>query len=169
VAPTVLVWTGLHVKLLRWARREGVREFSRRLGVSDRNVSKWDAGGISSRPREDNQHHLDVYLARCSVEAHNRFRGFMTAMRELVDTSGAPTVGNGTRGQVFEVRIPLRCHTASQARLVAAQLIHALIDHPQTDIAEARLVAHTAIRDPEHSATPGEDPERDVRGQATST
>jgi DNA-binding transcriptional regulator YiaG len=48
-------WTGREVRALREARRMSVREFAAHLGVSDRMVSKWEAGGPGLRPRPVNQ------------------------------------------------------------------------------------------------------------------
>jgi formylglycine-generating enzyme required for sulfatase activity len=50
-----------------------VREFAAHLGVSDRMVSKWEAGGDSIRPRPLNQSALDTSLAMASAEARSRF------------------------------------------------------------------------------------------------
>ena len=51
----VAVWSGREVRALRQARRMSVREFAAHLGISDRMVSKWEAGGDSIRPRSLNQ------------------------------------------------------------------------------------------------------------------
>jgi hypothetical protein len=50
-----------------------VREFARHLGVSDRMVSKWEAGGEAIRPRPLNQAALDTSLALASPEIKSRF------------------------------------------------------------------------------------------------
>jgi formylglycine-generating enzyme required for sulfatase activity len=50
-----------------------VREFAAHLGVSDRMVSKWEAGGQTIRPRPVNQAALDTSLARSSAEVRARF------------------------------------------------------------------------------------------------
>jgi Sulfatase-modifying factor enzyme 1 len=50
-----------------------VRELSRHLGVSDRMISKWEAGGEAIRPRPVNQAALDTSLALASPEIKNRF------------------------------------------------------------------------------------------------
>ena len=54
-APTVSVWTGVEIRQFRTAYRMSVREFARHLGVSDRMVSKWEAGAADMRPRPVNQ------------------------------------------------------------------------------------------------------------------
>ena len=50
-----------------------VREFAAHLGVSDRMVSKWEAGGSTIRPRPVNQAALDTSLARAAVDVRARF------------------------------------------------------------------------------------------------
>ncbi len=50
-----------------------IREFARHLGVSDRMVSKWEAGADRIHPRPINQEALDTFLARSSPEVQERF------------------------------------------------------------------------------------------------
>jgi Sulfatase-modifying factor enzyme 1/Helix-turn-helix domain len=70
---TVPQWTGREVRALREARRMSVREFAAHLGVSDRMVSKWEAGGEAMRPRAMNQAALDTSLAMANADARTRF------------------------------------------------------------------------------------------------
>jgi formylglycine-generating enzyme required for sulfatase activity len=70
---TVARWSGHEVRALREARRMSVREFAAHLGVSDRMVSKWEAGGTSIRPRPVNQEALDTSLTRASADVKARF------------------------------------------------------------------------------------------------
>lgn len=71
--PIVPLWTGREVRALREARRMSVRDFAAHLGVSDRMVSKWEAGGESIRPRPLNQSALDTSLALADAEAQARY------------------------------------------------------------------------------------------------
>jgi hypothetical protein len=50
-----------------------VREFGAHLGVSDRMVSKWEAGGEAIRPRPLNQAALDTSLAMAGPDIKKRF------------------------------------------------------------------------------------------------
>jgi DNA-binding transcriptional regulator YiaG len=70
---TVLRWSGVEVRALREARRMSVREFAEHLGVSDRMVSKWEAGGERIHPRPVNQAALDTSLIQCEVDVQERF------------------------------------------------------------------------------------------------
>lgn len=72
-APQVRDWTGLEIRRLREALRMSVREFAYHLGVSDRMVSKWEAGREKIRPRPINQAALDMCLKRASPDVHERF------------------------------------------------------------------------------------------------
>jgi hypothetical protein len=59
-----------------------VREFALHLGVSDRMISKWEAGGASIRPRPVNQAALDESLRQCTPFERNRFDGALQGMPE---------------------------------------------------------------------------------------
>lgn len=62
-----------------------LRRFAEHLGVSDRMVSKWEAGGRNILPRPVNQEALDTSLAACGDEVRQRFS-------LLVAGTSAPTV-----------------------------------------------------------------------------
>lgn len=59
------------------ARRMTVRNFAEHLGVSDRVVSKWEAGRERVVPRPVNQAALDTSLSRCDPATRARFRQFI--------------------------------------------------------------------------------------------
>lgn len=69
----VLRWSGVEVRALREARRMSIRTFAGHLGVSDRMVSKWEAGGAQTQPRPVNQEALDTSLDRATEQAQERF------------------------------------------------------------------------------------------------
>jgi formylglycine-generating enzyme required for sulfatase activity len=88
-------WSGREVRALREARRMSVREFAAHLGVSDRMVSKWEAGGIAIRPRPINQAALDTSLAQSSDAVRTRFAAIFEgrshqAARQRVECATAP-------------------------------------------------------------------------------
>ncbi|MFF0637840.1 SUMF1/EgtB/PvdO family nonheme iron enzyme [Nocardia sp. NPDC004151] len=92
---TVKRWTGVEVRALREARRMSIIDFAAHLGVSDRMVSKWEAGGANITPRPVNQAALDTSLARLNGEARVRFTEFVApeVLSETRDTdvSDKPT------------------------------------------------------------------------------
>jgi formylglycine-generating enzyme required for sulfatase activity len=54
-----------------------IREFAAHLGVSERMISKWEAGKENIRPRPVNQAALDTALSRCDPDTQARF-SFLT-------------------------------------------------------------------------------------------
>ncbi len=66
-------WSGAEVRAMREARRMSLVEFAAHLGVNDRLVSKWEAGGANVRPRPVNQAALDTSLSRLTDEQCARF------------------------------------------------------------------------------------------------
>ena len=107
MSSTVPLWSGREVRALREARRMSVREFAAHLGVSDRMVSKWEAGGDGIRPRPLNQSALDTSLSLASTDAQSRFTHIATG------DDGQPS---GRRGSA----VP---------RLVPDQVVH-FVRHP---------------------------------------
>jgi hypothetical protein len=65
-----------------------VREFAAHLGISDRMVSKWEAGGDTIRPRPLNQAALDTSLSMASSDVRNRFTRI--AIRQTIDSPHLP-------------------------------------------------------------------------------
>ena len=82
---TVPYWSGREVRALREARRMSVREFAAHLGISDRMVSKWEAGGDTIRPRPLNQAALDTSLSMASPDIRGRFTRI--AIRQSIDST----------------------------------------------------------------------------------
>ncbi|WFE41501.1 helix-turn-helix transcriptional regulator [Micromonospora sp. WMMD998] len=70
---TVQKWTGRETRALRHALRMSIRDFAEHLGVSERTVSKWEAGREAVQPRPEMQAALDTALRRASDEAMIRF------------------------------------------------------------------------------------------------
>ncbi|MQA26032.1 MAG: SUMF1/EgtB/PvdO family nonheme iron enzyme [Micromonosporaceae bacterium] len=70
---TVQRWSGVEVRALREAMRMSIREFAAHLGVSERMISKWEAGGEDIRPRPVNQAALDTCLTRSDPDTKARF------------------------------------------------------------------------------------------------
>jgi hypothetical protein len=88
--PSVPLWSGREVRALREARRMSVREFAGHLGVSDRMVSKWEAGGETIRPRPLNQAALDTSLAMASPEIKSRFTRIALGQEARASAGGGP-------------------------------------------------------------------------------
>lgn len=74
---TVQHWSGVEVRALREAKRMSIRDFAAHLGISERMISKWEAGKENIRPRPVNQAALDTALSRCDPDTKARF-SFLT-------------------------------------------------------------------------------------------
>lgn len=77
-------WTGREVRALRDAMRMTLRGFAAHLGVSERMLSKWEAGRESITPRPVNQAALDTCLRRCDPDAKARFTFLVKDFGRLV-------------------------------------------------------------------------------------
>ncbi len=81
-----------------------LREFAQHLGVSDRMVSKWEAGADRICPRPVNQEALDTSLARSSDDVQARFALLLDRAPSPI-AAGAPATGS--YGQVQQQRHPV--------------------------------------------------------------
>lgn len=95
MAPTVKIWSGREIRALREAKRMSLREFAARLGISERMVSKWEAGGENINPRPVNQAALDSSLGDSSPDVQARFV-------ELLGLNGRGTL-NSERAEDIEL------------------------------------------------------------------
>ncbi|RDI43560.1 SUMF1/EgtB/PvdO family nonheme iron enzyme [Nocardia mexicana] len=66
-------WTGDETRALRDAQRMTLRQFAALLGVNERLISKWEAGGKALTPRPVNQEALDTVLSRLDAVETARF------------------------------------------------------------------------------------------------
>jgi transcriptional regulator with XRE-family HTH domain len=132
-APVVRRWTGVEVRAVRHAVRMSLREFAAHLGVSDRMVSKWEAGGSGMVPSVVNQAALDTCLARASNDARERFADELAA----ADRSAA---GPG----LFWAHIPFRADAPESARLLVEIAVSMLDGNPQIDHLSAEYSGGTA-------------------------
>lgn len=83
-------WTGIEVRALMQAARLTYVDMSEQMGVSDRMVGKWVAGGEDITPRPVNQQALDTLLAQAPADARRRFiqatMGLTTIVYDDADT-----------------------------------------------------------------------------------
>ena len=89
---TIPQWTGKEIRALRSARRMSVRDFAEHLGVSDRMVSKWEAGGDGIRPRSKNQRALDASLRAADPGIQARFESLAGGVLVAVEDFGPERV-----------------------------------------------------------------------------
>lgn len=87
----VQVWSGREVRALRECQRLSIREFAARIGVSERMVSRWEAGGEGIQPRPINQAGLDSLLAAATEDERSRFAArLQTAEQQEPDSALEP-------------------------------------------------------------------------------
>jgi transcriptional regulator with XRE-family HTH domain len=82
-------WTGQEASALRHALRLTIRDFADHLGVAERTVAKWEAGGPAMVPVPVMQAALDTVLARASDEAKSRFGMLLAATRDPAELAGS--------------------------------------------------------------------------------
>ncbi len=74
--PTIRKWTAREIRALREAARMSLRDFSARLGISDRMISKWEAGDVKNL-RPDSQALLDTFLRDAPEDVHARLAAML--------------------------------------------------------------------------------------------
>jgi len=86
---------------LREAKRMSVRAFADHLGVSDRMISKWEAGGDQIIPRPVNQAALDTSLSKSTPDVHARFAEATMGLSSIVlDQDSELAKGSADRQKV---------------------------------------------------------------------
>ncbi|MEU1758879.1 DUF5919 domain-containing protein, partial [Micromonospora sp. NPDC005686] len=131
---TVQKWTGRETRMLRHALRMSIRDFAEHLGVSERTVSKWEAGREAVQPRPEMQAALDTALARAGNEVHRRFRSGLGLADAAELRQGAADVqaeGNGGTSiadvtAVFRNRAELSAHLPADRILDGARKVRAM-------------------------------------------
>ncbi|MFD0365473.1 helix-turn-helix domain-containing protein [Nocardia sp. GCM10030253] len=119
-----------------------IREFAAHLGVHERLVSKWEAGGARVHPRPINQAALDTSLARSDDVVRARFVALID--QPMVDRSSAPG---------FEVPAGAAAHASysSDADLLALIDAGAMRGDALAAISERDLIMAAAHEASEHA------------------
>ncbi|MGW3493404.1 helix-turn-helix domain-containing protein [Streptomyces sp. NPDC001020] len=131
---TVQRWSGREARLLRDALRMSLRDFAAYLGVSDRTVSNWEAGGASYQPRAESQAVLDTALGRASDDAKARFAAVLGVNGAVLPMAGRIGVDSHKFLPVFigvERARQLRAHMALGADADWLESSSARVDHPE--------------------------------------
>jgi transcriptional regulator with XRE-family HTH domain len=134
-------WSGKEARALRDAKRMSIREFAAHLGVHERLVSKWEAGGTRVHPRPVNQAALDTSLARSDDVVRARFAALID--EPLIDRP-APQ---------FDVRSEnsVRARYSSDAELLALVDTGAMRGDALAEISEKDLIMAAAHEASEHA------------------
>ncbi|MFG1775979.1 DUF5919 domain-containing protein [Micromonospora sp. NPDC049048] len=116
-------WTGRETKALRHALRMSIRDFAVHLGVAERTVSKWEAGGTGVVPRPEMQSALDTALTHAAHEAQHRFAAALPQASLPAPVSGSsPDLGAAAREQVTRARQALGLSVGDFAAVLARTL-----------------------------------------------
>ena len=122
---TVQQWSGREARSLRVALRMSVRTFAAYLGVNERTVTKWEAGGTAICPRPEMQSALDTALAQADNETQARFHqshtdpGADQATGSALDLAGISPAPRAVLSRVEQLRRSLS-DTISESAVSAA-------------------------------------------------
>jgi len=142
-----------------------IREFAAHLGVSERMISKWEAGRENIRPRPVNQAALDTSLARCDPDTQARFSFLAGGSLVTEEPSGAVTehIGESHTRHPVDGRLMAKIDGSvflSGPGNEPIWLPTFYIDvYPVTNAEYARFIAATGHTPPQHW-TDGRPPER---------
>ncbi|WP_112279725.1 SUMF1/EgtB/PvdO family nonheme iron enzyme [Prauserella muralis] len=152
---TVQRWSGVEVSALREAKRMSIREFAAHLGISERMISKWEAGGENIKPRPVNQAALDTCLSRSDPDTQARF-SFLTKDSLVPSAEAAdqpPMIGQGKVRHPNDASLMVKVEgnvflsgPSNQPEFVPAFYIDV---YPVTNAQYARLLAATGREAPE--------------------
>ena len=134
-------WTGQEASALRQALRLTIRDFADHLGVAERTVAKWEAGGSAMVPMPVMQAALDTVLARASDDAKGRFGMLLAPTRDPAGVPGSP-VALGAAALASPAPVPRRVDPEAVGRLGTILTEYAKIDNL---LGPAHLLALTAL------------------------
>jgi transcriptional regulator with XRE-family HTH domain len=121
-------WTGQEASALRQALRMTIRDFAEHLGVAERTVAKWEAGGSAMVPVPVMQAALDTVLARASDDAKSRFALLLATARDPAKSPGS-AVALGAATLAGPAPVPRRLDPEAIRRLRTILLEYARIDN----------------------------------------
>jgi transcriptional regulator with XRE-family HTH domain len=107
---TIRIWSGREIRALREARRMSQRDFAAHIGISERMVAKWEAGGEKINPRPVNQSALDSSYAAASPDVQVRFTELLNLVRQAhtePDTDDGYSDGSPPAVTGHQVRHPI--------------------------------------------------------------
>jgi transcriptional regulator with XRE-family HTH domain len=144
-------WSGREARALREAQRMTIRTFAAYLGVNERTITKWEAGGTAHIPRPELQAALDTALSGASAEVRQRFmQAFDSGEAKAAEPSTSPRLqASFDDAAVAELRERLASAAAVDADALALLAMQA--EHIRTldrmlgaRAAEAQLTGHLA-------------------------
>jgi DNA-binding transcriptional regulator YiaG/tetratricopeptide (TPR) repeat protein len=148
---TVQLWSGREARLLREAMRLSLRDFAAHLGINERVLSKWEAGGDTVHPRPGNQQVLDVALAKADASVQQRFERFVAQTEApLPHASAVPPAGSRgeleARPSLLGSAVCLESGPTEQATAACRQVIRGAALDDEAPSGEALFAAAEAVR-----------------------
>ncbi|MVU80126.1 XRE family transcriptional regulator [Nocardia sp. ET3-3] len=131
-----------------------IREFAAHLGVHERLVSKWEAGGDRVHPRPINQAALDTSLARSDDVVRARFAALIdqpSSDRPAVPGFDVRHNGSEVRGSELWNAVPAQASYSSDAELLALVDTGAMRGDALAAISERDLIMAAAHEASEHA------------------
>ncbi|MFC8046449.1 helix-turn-helix domain-containing protein [Nocardia sp. NPDC057353] len=128
-----------------------IREFAAHLGVHERLVSKWEAGGARVRPRPINQAALDTSLARSDDVVRARFAALIEHSREERPSVPTAKADDQQPDDQQRARAGARIGYSSDAELLALIDAGALRGDALTVVSERDLIMAAAHEASEHA------------------
>lgn len=126
----VEIWTGRHALMLRKAMRSSQRDFAAHLGISLRNIARWEEHLDAVTPRPEAQQILDTALAQAPRDVKQRFASLL-----------APANSNQGFDSVTDHHVSGSALTSSNP----ATVIHATDADGITEIYDRLLVDYAAL------------------------
>jgi len=144
---TVSTWSGREARALREALRLSVRGFAAYLGVNERTVTKWEAGGISARPRPDLQAALDTALEQASGEAVARFETAIRTGQPAAENRGLPTSRPSAALQNVDEAVSIAAHESTEllAWAEAENVGELTLEQLHSEV---RRISHAYLKEP---------------------
>lgn len=149
---TIRRWSGRETRALREAKRMSICEFADRLGVSDRMISKWEAGGENIHPRPVNQAALDTFLGQSGPDVQARFDlliGEPRPMEPEIEPAANRQIRHRVDGKLMTL-VDAGVFLGGPANEPAYLAAFYLDVHPTTNADYARFLAATGHRTPDH-------------------
>ncbi|GAB3925845.1 hypothetical protein GCM10029976_019680 [Kribbella albertanoniae] len=146
----VQVWSGREVRALRESQRLSIREFAARIGVSERMVSRWEAGGERIRPRPINQEGLDSLLAGASDDVRTRFASRLEIAREPVPAAvkhRPATALAGRRTHDPDV-LAMRSFRSADLQVGGGHLYGSVVKYLRTEVGPRLFGGDDPVEDP---------------------
>jgi len=132
-----------------------IKDFAAHLGVSERMISKWEAGRDNIRPRPVNQAALDTCLTRSDADTKARFAHFTGGVEvsggdgQGIEPIGTSKVRHPTDGSLM-VKVDGSVYQAGPSNEPVWVSAYYVDVHPVSNAEYSRFIAATGREAPQH-------------------